>query len=114
MSCGNCFGCDNCYSVCPDNAITKLSDGQYAIDYDYCKGCGLRAAECPSGAIEMYPSSPSPQPEPQPQPEPPARAPSPLAKPSAPPARSPNHLRPPARRTIRAITDGRPSPGATR
>jgi 2-oxoacid:acceptor oxidoreductase delta subunit (pyruvate/2-ketoisovalerate family) len=55
MSCGNCFGCDNCYGVCPDNAIVKLSDGQYEIDYDYCKGCGLCAAECPCGAIEMEP-----------------------------------------------------------
>jgi 2-oxoacid:acceptor oxidoreductase delta subunit (pyruvate/2-ketoisovalerate family) len=55
MSCGNCFGCDNCYGVCPDNAIIKLGDGQYEIDYDYCKGCGLCAAECPSGAIEMEP-----------------------------------------------------------
>jgi len=41
-------GCDNCYGVCPDNAIIKLGDGQYAIDYDYCKGCGLCAAECPA------------------------------------------------------------------
>ena len=40
MSCGNCFGCDNCYGVCPDNAIIKLADGQYAVDCDYCKGCG--------------------------------------------------------------------------
>jgi 2-oxoacid:acceptor oxidoreductase delta subunit (pyruvate/2-ketoisovalerate family) len=55
MSCGNCFGCDNCYGVCPDNAIVKLGDGQYEIDYDYCKGCGLCAAECPSGAIQMTP-----------------------------------------------------------
>ena len=55
MSCGNCFGCDNCYGVCPDNAIIKLGDGQYEIDYDYCKGCGMCAAECPSGAIEMRP-----------------------------------------------------------
>jgi 2-oxoacid:acceptor oxidoreductase delta subunit (pyruvate/2-ketoisovalerate family) len=55
MSCGNCFGCDNCYGVCPDNAIIKLGDGQYEIDYDYCKGCGLCAAECPCGAIEMEP-----------------------------------------------------------
>jgi 2-oxoacid:acceptor oxidoreductase delta subunit (pyruvate/2-ketoisovalerate family) len=55
MSCGNCFGCDNCYGVCPDNAIIKLGDGQYEIDYDYCKGCGLCAAECPAGAIEMRP-----------------------------------------------------------
>jgi 2-oxoacid:acceptor oxidoreductase delta subunit (pyruvate/2-ketoisovalerate family) len=55
MSCGNCFGCDNCYGVCPDNAIVKLGDGQYEIDYDYCKGCGLCAVECPAGAIEMRP-----------------------------------------------------------
>ena len=55
MSCGNCFGCDNCYGVCPDNAIVKLGEGQYEIDYDYCKGCGLCAAECPCGAIEMRP-----------------------------------------------------------
>ena len=55
MSCGNCFGCDNCYGVCPDNAIVKLGDGQYEIDYDYCKGCGLCVAECPCGAIEMEP-----------------------------------------------------------
>jgi 2-oxoacid:acceptor oxidoreductase delta subunit (pyruvate/2-ketoisovalerate family) len=49
------IGCDNCYGVCPDNAIIKLADGQYAVDYDYCKGCGLCAAECPCGAIEMEP-----------------------------------------------------------
>ncbi|TDT97356.1 2-oxoacid:acceptor oxidoreductase delta subunit (pyruvate/2-ketoisovalerate family) [Streptomyces sp. 846.5] len=56
MSCGNCFECDNCYGVCPDNAITKLGPGRgFAIDLDYCKGCGLCAAECPSGAIEMVP-----------------------------------------------------------
>jgi 2-oxoacid:acceptor oxidoreductase delta subunit (pyruvate/2-ketoisovalerate family) len=55
MSCGNCFGCDNCYGVCPDNAIIKLGDGSYEIDYDYCKGCGLCAVECPCGAIEMEP-----------------------------------------------------------
>ena len=55
MSCGNCFGCDNCYGVCPDNAIVKLGDGSYEIDYDYCKGCGLCATECPCGAIEMEP-----------------------------------------------------------
>ena len=54
LSCGNCFECDNCYSVCPDNAIIKQGpDEGFVIDYDYCKGCGLCAAECPCGAIEM-------------------------------------------------------------
>jgi 4Fe-4S binding domain len=43
--------------VCPDNAVVKLGDpGElYEIDYDYCKGCGVCVAECPSGAIEMVP-----------------------------------------------------------
>lgn len=54
MSCGNCLECDNCFGVCPDNAIIKLGPGQgYEIDLDFCKGCGLCAAECPSGAITM-------------------------------------------------------------
>jgi len=55
LSCGNCFSCDNCFGVCPDNAVIKLGQPgeRYAIDYDFCKGCGLCAAECPCGAIEM-------------------------------------------------------------
>ena len=58
MSCGNCFECDNCYGVCPDNAVVKLGAGLgFAIDYDYCKGCGICAAECPSGSILMVPES---------------------------------------------------------
>ena len=56
LSCGNCFECDNCYGVCPDNAVIKLGPGEkYLIDLDYCKGCGLCVAECPSGAIQMVP-----------------------------------------------------------
>ena len=56
LSCGNCFECDNCYGVCPDNAVVKLGPGQrFAINYDYCKGCGMCVAECPCGAIDMVP-----------------------------------------------------------
>jgi NADPH-dependent glutamate synthase beta subunit-like oxidoreductase len=54
LSCGNCFECDNCYGVCPDNAVTKLGPGnRFRFNYDYCKGCGMCAAECPCGAIQM-------------------------------------------------------------
>lgn len=54
LSCGNCFECDNCYAVCPDNAVIKLGAGnRFEINYDYCKGCGLCAEECPCGAIDM-------------------------------------------------------------
>ena len=56
MSCGNCFSCDNCFGVCPDNAVLKIGPpGQYEIDLDFCKGCGLCVSECPSGAIMMVP-----------------------------------------------------------
>ena len=41
----------------PDhNAVVKLGPGRrYQIDLDYCKGCGICAAECPCGAIDMVP-----------------------------------------------------------
>ncbi len=56
LSCGNCFECDNCFGVCPDNAVVKLGAGsRYEFNYDFCKGCGICARECPCGAIEMVP-----------------------------------------------------------
>ncbi|MDP1593036.1 MAG: NAD(P)-binding protein [Gallionella sp.] len=56
LSCGNCFECDNCYGVCPDNAVIKLGPGKrFKFNYDYCKGCGMCATECPCGAIKMVP-----------------------------------------------------------
>jgi 2-oxoacid:acceptor oxidoreductase delta subunit (pyruvate/2-ketoisovalerate family) len=56
LSCGNCFECDNCFGVCPDNAVIKLGPSlRYEVDYDFCKGCGICATECPCGAIVMVP-----------------------------------------------------------
>ena len=58
LSCGNCFECDNCYGVCPDNAVIKLGPGKrFEFNYEYCKGCGICAAECPCGAIKMQPET---------------------------------------------------------
>ena len=58
LSCGNCFECDNCYGVCPDNAVIKLGPGKrFEFNYDYCKGCGMCATECPCGAIAMVPET---------------------------------------------------------
>jgi 2-oxoacid:acceptor oxidoreductase delta subunit (pyruvate/2-ketoisovalerate family) len=58
LSCGNCFECDNCYGVCPDNAVIKLGPGnRFEFNYDYCKGCGICASECPCGAIRMVPET---------------------------------------------------------
>ena len=58
LSCGNCFECDNCYGVCPDNAVIKLGPGKrFQFNYDFCKGCGMCAQECPCGAIMMVPEA---------------------------------------------------------
>ncbi len=58
LSCGNCFECDNCYGVCPDNAVIKLGPGKgFEFNYDYCKGCGVCAQECPCGANARVPEA---------------------------------------------------------
>ena len=44
---------------CPDGTIYKVRDGEtgemlkVAIDYDFCKGCGICARVCKFGSIEM-------------------------------------------------------------
>lgn len=57
FSCGTCINCDNCYLYCPDMAITRLFPG-YEVKTDYCKGCGLCVAECPTGSIHMQEETP--------------------------------------------------------
>ena len=54
FSCGLCFQCNNCLMYCPDNSV-KISPatGKYEFDYDFCKGCGLCAKECPCHYIQM-------------------------------------------------------------
>jgi pyruvate ferredoxin oxidoreductase delta subunit len=39
--------------ICPEGCIQE-DEGEFFIpDYEYCKGCGLCADECPSDAVEM-------------------------------------------------------------
>ncbi len=53
FSCGVCNGCNNCWFYCPDASIVKLGEIEYEVNYDYCKGCGICANECPRGVIRM-------------------------------------------------------------
>jgi len=46
-----CIKCWRCWIFCPDAAIAR--NEHPVIDYDYCKGCGICANECPVDAIEM-------------------------------------------------------------
>lgn len=74
-----CTGCAQCVVFCPDGAAKYVGDRsdalehldrgrlpvpraakhvgeqKIAIDYTYCKGCGICAEECPIDAIEMVP-----------------------------------------------------------
>jgi pyruvate ferredoxin oxidoreductase delta subunit len=44
-----CIKCMRCWLVCPDNAI----DENIETNYDFCKGCGICAKECPVKCIDM-------------------------------------------------------------
>jgi len=48
-----CVKCARCYIYCPDLAYQPKEDGTYEWLSDYCKGCGICAAECPADAITM-------------------------------------------------------------
>jgi len=56
MSCGLCFDCGTCWSLCQDNAIVKpLVRGQeYKFKLEFCNGCKKCAENCPCGYIEMH------------------------------------------------------------
>jgi len=43
----NCIHCFFCWVFCPDNAIIIENQKVTRINYDYCKGCGICANECP-------------------------------------------------------------------
>jgi pyruvate ferredoxin oxidoreductase delta subunit len=51
-----CTACYRCYLLCPDGVIFK-KDRKIAIDYNFCKGCGVCAYECPAKAISMLKES---------------------------------------------------------
>ena len=55
FNCGTCMHCDVCLVFCPDVAIHKDESGEYHIDYDHCKGCGICVNECPREAMELVP-----------------------------------------------------------
>ena len=56
-----CARCLLCYMQCPDGTIYKVADEgarggiRLAVDYDFCKGCGVCAKACRCGAISMVP-----------------------------------------------------------
>lgn len=53
---GKCTKCGTCQLICPEGCIIQNPDKSYAIDLDFCKGCGMCAEECPDKvkAITMH------------------------------------------------------------
>jgi len=47
-----CVNCLLCWIYCPDSAIIRM-EKWVEVNYDYCKGCGICAHECPKEAIKM-------------------------------------------------------------
>jgi len=47
-----CVNCLLCWIYCPDAAIVR-KEKWVEVNYDYCKGCGICAKECPKEAIKM-------------------------------------------------------------
>lgn len=61
LSCGNCYECDGCYGVCPEDAIEKLGPGKgYKVNLTTCTGCGTCFEQCPCGAITLVNEPPTP------------------------------------------------------
>lgn len=49
-----CTKCLLCPMICPDAAIKwSKTKEEIEFDYDFCKGCGICANECPADAINM-------------------------------------------------------------
>ena len=56
LSCGNCRDCEFCKDVCPEQAISRISNGEtfeYVSDPNKCIGCGICAGVCPCGIWTM-------------------------------------------------------------
>ena len=48
-----CIQCMKCWQFCPDIAIPEKDGKREETNFDYCKGCGICAEECPVKCIKM-------------------------------------------------------------
>ncbi len=48
-----CVKCGMCELFCPEGCVFQNDEGYFEADLSYCKGCGICARECWTGAITM-------------------------------------------------------------
>ena len=48
-----CIKCSICFIFCPEGCVEQNVEGYSEADLFYCKGCGICAKECWTGAISM-------------------------------------------------------------
>ncbi len=48
-----CIRCGTCWIFCPEYAFEEDEEGYFIPNYEYCKGCGICAVECPARCIRM-------------------------------------------------------------
>ena len=58
LSCGVCRDCEFCKEICPEQAISRITNEEgsfeYVSDPNKCIGCGICAGVCPCGIWTMY------------------------------------------------------------
>jgi ferredoxin len=59
LSCGSCFGCQQCAMYCTPRCFTRLDHVgpglYYSLSLDACEECGKCVAVCPCGYLELAP-----------------------------------------------------------
>ncbi len=57
LSCGSCFGCQQCWMYCTSQCFTKVEEVQrgvyFTLSLDHCQECGKCVEVCPCGYLEL-------------------------------------------------------------
>lgn len=57
LSCGSCFGCEQCWMFCTVPSFTRLADpspgAYFSLSLDFCLECGKCVEVCPCGFLEV-------------------------------------------------------------
>ena len=62
LSCGSCFGCQQCWMYCTASCFTSVAEAApgtyFTLSLDECRECGKCIEVCPCGYLEVSPPAP--------------------------------------------------------